>query len=163
MIRDQASTGWLPLVASLLLGCGSDPEAGEALPSSGVTPDKRLNSLGEAEIESLCDWSKAHVAAVECDDGSVASHAAVKADRCVERWPFAHCNATVADLEGCLASDPCEVEDVADACGAVLACSFGSEDLFACANGQGQVLESQVCDGAPDCADISDEADCGEL
>jgi hypothetical protein len=161
--RDQASMSWLALAALLLLACGAEPEAGEALPNSGVTPDKRLNSLGQAEIESLCNWSKAHVAAVECDDGSVASHAAVEADRCVERWPFADCSARVADLEGCLASDPCDVEDVTEACAAVLACSFGSEDLFACADGQGQVLESQVCDGAPDCADISDEADCGEL
>lgn len=162
MTLGQSFAGGLVLTA-LLLGCGSDPEPGELLPSSGVTPEKRLNSLGDTEIESLCDWSRDHATAVECDDGSVASHRAVDSDRCVERWPFADCSARVADLEGCLVSDPCDVEDATEACAAVLACSFGSEDLFACADGQGQVLESQVCDGVPDCADISDEADCGEL
>lgn len=161
MTQGQRSMGSLVLTA-LLLGCGSDPEAGESLTTSGVKPEKPLNSLGEGEIESLCDWGRAH-AAVECDDGSVASHAAVELDRCVERWPFADCSARVADLEGCLASDPCDVEDEAEACAAVLACSFGSEEHFDCADGRGQALESQVCDGAPDCADISDEADCGEL
>ena len=162
MTAGQSSTGWL-LFAVLFSGCGPDPDPGESLPRSGVTPDKRLNALGESEIESLCDWSKAHVTAVECDDGSVASHAAVDLERCVESWPFGECSARVADLEGCLASDPCKVEDETEACAAVLACSFSSDELFACADGQGQVLESQVCDGAPDCADISDEADCGEL
>ena len=162
MRQGQSLKRWLVL-AAVMVGCGADPDPGEALPHSGVTPDKRLNSLGEGEIESLCDWSKEHATAVECDDGSVASHAAVDLDRCVESWPFEDCSARVADLEGCLASDPCEVDAVTEACAAVLACSFGSEELFACADGQDQVLESQVCDGAPDCADLSDEADCGEL
>ena len=162
MRQGQSFKGWLVLTAALV-GCSPDPDPGEALPHSGVTPDKRLNSLGASEIESLCDWSKEHSAAVECDDGSVASHAAVDPDRCVESWPFEECSARVADLEGCLASDPCKIDAATEACAAVLACSFGSEELFACADGQGQVLESQVCDGSPDCADVSDEADCGEL
>lgn len=162
MTLGQSSLGWL-VATVCLLGCGSEPEPGEPLPRSGVTPEKRLNILGESEIETLCDWSKAHAVAAECDDGSVVSHAPVDLERCVERWPFADCSARVVDLEGCLVSDPCDVEAATEACAAVLACSFGSEELFACSDGQGQVLVSQVCDGLPDCADISDEADCGEL
>lgn len=162
MMSGQGLMGGLAL-AALLSGCGSDPTSGEPLPTSGVAPEKRLDSLGDGEIKSLCDWSRDHAAAVECDDGSVASHRAVDLERCLERWPFANCSARVADLEGCLVSDPCDVQGSTLACAAVLACSFGSEGVFECADGQGLVLESQVCDGAPDCTDTSDETNCGEL
>ena len=148
---------WLPI------GCGTDPDRAAALPHSGVAQDKRLQTLEASEIESLCDWSKTNAVTAECEDGSVASHAGVDLERCVERWPFEDCSARVGDLEGCLASDPCEVEQESEACAAVLACSFGSEEPFTCADGRSEVLQSRVCDGTPDCSDLSDEADCGEL
>src|SRR5690606_28195072 len=76
VMSGQGLMGGLAL-AALLSGCGSDPTSGEPLPTSGVAPEKRLDSLGDGEIKSLCDWSRDHAAAVECDDGSVASHRAV--------------------------------------------------------------------------------------
>lgn len=156
--------GVLALLLNLLVlatGCGAEPEPTSS-GNSGVAPERPLGSLDEDEVDAVCRWSVQRSGSVECSDGSMASHSAVDDESCARDWAFASCSARVADLEACLASDPCDAEAVARTCAAVAACS-DTEGEFVCADGLSSVDRSGVCDGNVDCSDSSDEDGCGEL
>lgn len=143
------------------VGCGTDPEPATSA-NSGVAPDRVLGSLDQDEVEAVCRWSVQRSGSVECPDGSQAAHSAVDDESCARDWAFALCDARVGDLEACLDSDPCDAEAVGRACAALLACSHSAGE-FPCADGLGSVSGASVCNGSIDCADASDEAECGEL
>jgi hypothetical protein len=97
----------LSVVIALALGtgsCGSDGESGPG--ASGLEKSKRWSGLSNEERGALCDWASleyfgGYGMTMDCGASSTANQQA-----CIESVP-ATCNATVAEMETCLARFVC--------------------------------------------------------
>ncbi len=167
LLERAVQLGLLMLFVCSSAGCSSAsmPDPAPAETTSGIDGDKHFADLDSAERERLCQWVEAKSEVVQCEDGSTASHFREEPDACREGSVSQSCSASVAQLETCLNTDPCDAERLAESCVPLVACSLagGGGDDFACADGIARVPSSVVCDGVEDCPDASDESGCGQL